>query len=57
MMGSFAGYSSVDKYLWFLKVYKTSVQDPLAFRVFSQKSGVTLTGLSLCFLAFIPYIF
>jgi hypothetical protein len=33
----------------------TTVEDPLAFRVFVEKSGVVLTGPALCYLVFFPY--
>jgi hypothetical protein len=46
---SFAGYSSPGWRLCSLRVYITSVQDPLAFLVSGEKSGVILIGLPLYF--------
>jgi hypothetical protein len=44
---SFAGYSIPGSHLYSLRVWMTSVQDPLAFRVSVEKSGVLLIGLPL----------
>ena len=44
---SFAGYSSLGWHLCSLRVFKTSVQNLLAFIVSGEKSGVILIGLLL----------
>jgi hypothetical protein len=44
---SFAGYSSLGWHLCSLRVFITSVQDLLAFRVSGEKSGVSLIRLPL----------
>lgn len=47
MIERFAGFSSLGWHLWSLRVYKTSSQGHLAFRVFTKISSVILTGLPL----------
>jgi hypothetical protein len=44
---SFAGYSSLGWHLFSLSVYIRSVQNPLAFVVSREESGVILIGLPL----------
>ena len=46
LIESFAGYSTLDWHLCFLRVYTTSAQDLLAF-IISEKPGVILIGLLL----------
>jgi hypothetical protein len=44
---SLAGYSILGWHLCSLRVCMNSAQDPLAFMVFGEKSGVILIGLPL----------
>jgi hypothetical protein len=44
---SFSGYSSLGWHLCSFRVWMTSVQDLLAFRVSVEKSGVILVSLPL----------
>jgi hypothetical protein len=46
MIENFAGYNTLGWHLCYLRVCMTSVQDLWASRVFIEKSGVILIGLS-----------
>jgi hypothetical protein len=47
LIGGLAGYNILDWHLYSLRVWMTSVQDLLAFRVSVEKSNIILVGFLL----------